>query len=105
MMTVILEGEGYGLIVVQTPTDAQTLLQEVAFDLVITDGFDYTAGAVLTSTEPILAAAGVTPVALFTAHRIELDAARAAGFRDLIEKPFDLETLEQQVRVLLAEGA
>jgi CheY-like chemotaxis protein len=40
-------------------------------------------------------------VALFTAHAIELAQARAAGFRGLISKPFELDELLQQVRELL----
>ncbi len=46
-------------------------------------------------------AAGATPVALFTAHQLDLDAALAMGFRDLIAKPFDLERFEDQIRHLL----
>jgi two-component system response regulator MtrA len=101
LMTLVLEEDGYGVIAVQTPADAQTLLREVAFDLVITDGFSQSAEAVLASADEMLTAAGVTPVALSTAHQIELDDALAAGFRDLVAKPFDIYTLAQQVRVLL----
>jgi acyl dehydratase len=35
----------------------------------------------------VLEAAGGTPVALFTAHRIEREAARAAGFRNVVAPP------------------
>ena len=40
---------------------------------------------------------------LFSAHTIEVDEARAAGFRDLITKPFGIEVLERQVRALLGD--
>jgi DNA-binding NtrC family response regulator len=73
----------------------------VTFDLVITDGFSNTAGAVLVNLAELREAAGVTPVALFTGHRMELAGVQAAGFRDLIEKPFDIEALARQVRTLL----
>ena len=105
LMQLLLEEEGYAVIVARTPADASALLKAVAFDLVITDGFSAAATAVVTSTLDVLAAAGATPVALFTAHRMELEAARAAGFRDLIEKPFNLDALEHQVRTLLAAPA
>ena len=101
LMQLLLEDEGYAVIVSRTPADATALLDAVAFDLVITDGFSAAPTAVVTNTLDVLAAAGATPVALFTAHRLELDEARAAGFRDLIEKPFDLSAMERQVRALL----
>ncbi len=58
--------------------------------------------AVVTNTLNVLTAAGVTSVALFTAHWIELEATRAAGVRDLISKPFDRNTRERPVRTLLS---
>jgi two-component system OmpR family response regulator/two-component system phosphate regulon response regulator PhoB len=105
MMQLLLEDEGYAVVVSRTPADANALLGAVAFDLVITDGFSKVPSAVVTNTLDVLTAAGATPVALFTAHHLELDEARAAGFRDLIEKPFDLDTLERQVRTLLQAPA
>lgn len=102
LMTLILEAESHATVIVsRTPADATTLLREVAFDLVITDGFSRTDTAMFSGTADILRTAGATPVALFTAHQVELDAARVAGFRDLIAKPFDLDILLQQVQVLL----
>ncbi len=105
LMQLLLEEEGYAVIVSRTPADASALLEAVAFDLVITDGFSAAPTAVVTSTLDVLAAAGATPVALFTARRIELEETRAAGFRDLIAKPFDLDGLERQVRALLHVSA
>jgi len=40
-------------------------------------------------------------VALFTAHRVALDAAQAAGFRDVLHKPFDVAELLSQIQDLL----
>jgi CheY-like chemotaxis protein len=101
VMTTVLEDEGYDLVLTRVPVDAASLLREGAFDLVITDSFSRTDAAVLSSTAEILMAAGATPVALFTAHWVQLDAALTAGFRDLLAKPFDLDTVERQVRALL----
>jgi hypothetical protein len=57
--------------------------------------------SILTSTHDVLQEAGVTPVVLFSAHTLELEQAQAAGFRDLITKPFEIDILLQQVHVLL----
>lgn len=104
VLTLILEPHGYSLTVCRSPAEALSILASAAFGLVITDGFSQLPQHVLSSTAAVLAAAGATPVALFSAHRIERDAARAAGFGDVIPKPFDLETLECQVRTLLNPG-
>ena len=97
----VLEHEGYAIIAVSRPADAVTLLGQVAFDLVITDGFSSTPESATFSSIDVLESAGTTPVALFTAHRVELDAAQAAGFRDVIAKPFGIELLWRQVGALL----
>jgi CheY-like chemotaxis protein/biotin operon repressor len=101
MMVTLLEAEGYAVIACAAPLAATTLLERVTFDLVITDGFSHQASGVFANTADVLHSAGVTPVALFSAHTLELDAAQAAGFRDLITKPFDMDTLVRQIRLLL----
>ena len=101
VLRMVLDDQGYAVTVCHSPAEAITALAAVAFGLVITDGFSRTAGDVLTNTAPLLAAAGTTPVTPFTVHQVPLDAARDAGFRDVLAKPFDLETLERQVRTLL----
>jgi CheY-like chemotaxis protein len=95
LMTLVLETAGYAVIAAASPADGETLLRAAAFDLVVTDGFSAASQGTFVNTATVLAAAGAIPIALFTAHRIEPAAARAAGFRDLIEKPFDLDTLER----------
>ena len=102
MRRLILEDQGYTVVVCHSPAEAITALAAATFGLVITDAFSRTARDVLTNTAPLLAAAGATRVALFTAHQVPLDAALDAGFGDVIAKPFDLETLECQVRTLLS---
>ena len=103
LVVFILEGEGYAVIGVEVPVDAVTLLKHVTFDLVITDGFSKTEAAVLANTADVRREAQATPVMLFSAHTVDVDVARAGGFRDLITKPFDVGTLERQVRVLLGD--
>lgn len=67
----------------------------------ITDGFSNRISGVFANTADVLHSAGVTPVALFSAHILELDTAQAAGFRDLITKPFEIDRLVRQIRLLL----
>jgi CheY-like chemotaxis protein len=93
LVVAILEDDDYAVIAATTPADGVALLNHATFDVVITDGFSTLPGAVLTTAADILQAAEGTPVALFSAHRIELDAAQAAGFRTLIQKPFDIDEL------------
>ena len=102
-MQFILEGSGYTVIATAVETDAVRLLQEVAFDLVVTDSFSRQPGGAFISALDVLQAAESIPVALFSAHRLEVEAAHAAGFADLIKKPFDLDVLERQIRMLLAD--
>jgi CheY-like chemotaxis protein len=101
LVCVILEEAGYAVIATIVPANAATLLQEVDFDLVIADSYSSIPSGTFASTAAVLAAAGNTPVALFTAHRIELSQAQAAGFRTVITKPFDLDALLEQVAALL----
>jgi CheY-like chemotaxis protein len=99
-----LQAEGYVVIASTSLGAATELLREVAFDLVLTDGFASSPAALVTTGQTLGEVAGRTPLVLFTAHRLALDTALAAGFNDLITKPFDLDTLEQQVRALLQAG-
>ena len=103
LVVFVLEDEGYAVVAVEVPVDAVTLLEHVRFDLVITDGFGRTASAVLANTADVLREAQATPVMLFSAHTVDVEEARAGGFRDLITKPFGIEALERQVRALLGD--
>jgi CheY-like chemotaxis protein len=103
VVVTVLEDEGYAVVVCLTPLDAKALLHRVSFDLVITDGFSNVPEAVFVNMADLIISAGVTPVALFSAHKLDLQLARAAGFGDLITKPFDLDTLLRQVKILLGD--
>jgi CheY-like chemotaxis protein len=93
LVVTVLEDEGYAVLAAATPTDGMALLQHAMFDVVITDGFSRVPSAVLTNAVELLEAAGTTPVALFSAHPVELAAAQAAGFRAVVQKPCDLDEL------------
>jgi len=103
LVVTVLEEEGYAVVVCLTPLDAMALLDRLSFDLVITDGFSKEPRTVFVNTADLIRSAGVTPVALFSAHRLDRERAQAAGFRDVITKPFALDTLVRQVKVLLAD--
>ena len=70
LVVTVLEEEGYAVVVCLTPLDAMALLHQVSFDLVITDGFSRVPGAVFANTADLIRSAGVTPVALFSAHSL-----------------------------------
>ena len=101
LVVTILEDENYAVLASEAPAAAQPLLEHVQFDLVITDGFNPNSAAMLVDSMETIRAAGATPVALFSVQQVQLDAARAAGFRDILAKPFDLETFLTHVRELL----
>jgi DNA-binding response OmpR family regulator len=103
LVTMVLEDEGYAVTASVTPMEATRLLDQMSFDLVITDGFSRVPGDVFVNMADLIRGAGVTPVALFSAHTLDLELAKAAGFHDIITKPFDVDTLLRQVRVLLGD--
>src|SRR5215208_4219572 len=93
LVVAVLEDEGHAVIAATTPANGVALLGQATFDVVITDGFSSRPSALLTTAAQILQAAEGTPVALFSAHRIDLDEVQAAGFRTLLQKPFELDDL------------
>ena len=99
----VLEDEGYTVRAVSTLDDAFHALHEETFDLVLVDGLGGDQEQALVNSTAVLWAAGTTPVVLFTGHRRDRAAVRAAGFADVITKPFDLATLTERVRMLLSE--
>ena len=101
LMMVLLDEEGYGVVAAAAPADAAELLHHVTFDLVITDGFSPQPTLAFVTARAMLRAAAATPVAFFSAHRVDPDEARAAGFRAVMEKPFDLTELLTDLRALL----
>jgi two-component system, chemotaxis family, chemotaxis protein CheY len=102
VVNLTLEDAGYAVLATALPVNAVVLLNEIDFDLVITDSYSSSPSGTFASTAAVLDAARATPVALFSAHRIDPTDAQAAGFRDVIAKPFDVDVLEQQVRRLLS---
>ena len=96
-----LEPEGYEVVYAPTLTAASKALRAGRFDLVLTDGLSSDRAQAWDNARAVLAMAGGTPVVLFTAHRVDAEAACAAGFRAVIEKPFDLDGFLAHVWALL----
>ena len=97
----VLEDAGHTVATAQTLDAALAHLQASTFDLVLVDGLSSYRGQAFTNSVTVVRAAGTTPVVLFTGHHHDPQAVRAAGFSDLIAKPFDLDNFTERVRTLL----
>jgi DNA-binding response OmpR family regulator len=100
----VLEPEGYALIYAATLDAARDALWLDRFDLVLCDGLSANRVTAWENAGAVLALAGSTPVALFSAHPVDESVARTAGFCGVIQKPFDLDPFLQQVQRLLTDA-
>ena len=98
----LLAEDGLAVRVASTLDQALVTMRETRFDLVLVDGLSGDPEQAYATALTVLRVAGDTPVALFTAHRREPDDVRAAGFADLIGKPFEIDVLTQRVPALLS---
>ena len=98
----LLEDDGQTVRTASSIDQALASLRETRFDLVLVDGLGVDRVEGFANAIAVLRAAGETPVVLFTGHRREPDEVRAAGFADLISKPFEIDDLTQRVRTLLS---
>ena len=89
----VLQAVGCTVVTASAMTAAETLLQKQRFTLVLVDGLSHLAATALANAATILRLAAPTPVVLFTAHPVEREAARRAGFAGYLIKPFDLDEL------------
>ena len=97
----LLSESGLTVRVANTLDQAIAALRESTFDLVLADGLSRDPEQAFATALTVLRAAGDTPVVLFTAHRREPDEVRAAGFAELISKPFNIDDFTQRVRALV----
>jgi hypothetical protein len=63
------------------------------------------AGEELMKIAGLREAAAVTPLVLLTPHQLPRAAVQAAGFGDLLDKPFDLGGVERPIRALFPRGS
>src|SRR5581483_9802588 len=97
VLQLMLEGEGYRVLTATGVDEGISVLRSTPVDLILTDSFSPTPQAALESVAPLLSAAGDTPIALLSGHQVALADARAQGFCAVIRKPFDFDTLLNQV--------
>ena len=99
-----LRDEGYRAVTLASHAEALQYLAAFRFGLILADS----PGALEADPWPVLeavkAAAGDSPVILFSAHRADYFADyRARGFAGLISKPFDLDQLLTTVAAVLTD--
>src|SRR5688572_28992111 len=88
LMAELVEGLALSATVCVRCDAAAALLRRESFDLVLVDSFSLLPQDALTAPAPVLHAAGRTPVVITSAHTLNGEAVRAAGFRDYLAKPF-----------------
>jgi CheY-like chemotaxis protein len=86
-----LGAEGYRVTAATSLAEALALIQQQAFDVILTDLFRCPPEPPLQAVLPLLDAAEPIPVAVMTAWDIPEQAAQRAGFACLLKKPFDLD--------------
>jgi CheY-like chemotaxis protein len=101
----LLTDEGYQVIAVATHDEALATMAATPFDLILSDtGGSSEGGDMARWVEPerIRAAAGDTPVIIFSAHDPQIfEQYVAHGFAGVIAKPFGLEALLTTIRAAL----
>lgn len=101
LVTLLLTDSGHRVTAACTPADAVVRLGREPFDLVICDGFRGPSAETRHGSVDVLRAAGLTPVALFTAYSWEPPEVRAAGYAAFLSKPFDIDDFELSIAQLL----
>lgn len=98
-----LTAAGWGVIALRDGRDLDAIIEAQPVDLLVVDlGLPYMDGLALIEH---LRGRGIdTPVLAITAHELPhlLDTVRGSGANDLLQKPFDQETLLSRMQRLLA---
>ncbi len=98
-----LAEEGYRVLVARTVAEGREILAAFRVGLVLTDAFH--AAERWANLEPLMRAAGDTPIVLCSAHSADKYADHAAhGIAALLPKPFKLDALVALVGSLLPVG-
>ena len=97
-----LRDEGYRAVTLATHAEGVQRLAAVHFDLILADSAGAGVADPWAALEAVKAAAGHTPVIIFSAHAPHVFAGYAEhGFAGLTAKPFDLDDLLATVRLTL----
>lgn len=97
----LLTQDGYRVTAACSPVEAVARLAGERFDLIVCDGFRSGIDASADGSVAVLAAAGMTPVALFSGWGCQPEAVRAAGFAALLPKPFDFDAFDATIAQLI----
>ena len=94
-----LRDEGYHAITLASHAEAVQHLAAIRFDLILADSAGAGVADPWAALETVRAAAGDTPVLIFSAHNSAVFADHAArGFAGVLAKPFDLDEFLATVR-------
>lgn len=93
----VLSEEGYQVRSAASLTEALDLLDQLTFELVLTDLFDSGGEDPLRTVEELHMRAQPTPVAVMTGWNMDARAVEEAGYAFLLAKPYDLGFLITRV--------
>jgi len=93
----VLSEEGYQVRSAASLTEALDLLDQLTFELVLTDLFDSGGEDPLRTVEELHTRAQPTPVAVMTGWNMDARAVEEAGYAFLLAKPYDLGFLITRV--------
>lgn len=94
MLVAVLTGDGYAVRAVASVGQAVRVLAQESVDLILSSTLTRFPDDALQVPGAILAAAGATSVVLLSTHPLDPVAVQAAGYRDLLLKPFNLTDLD-----------
>lgn len=97
----LLQEEGYLISQAASLAEAQALLEEQTFHLVLSDLFSITSGDRFAFVERLRAAAFPTPVGVITGWNVAEEEIIKRGFALLVRKPFDLMALFSSIAACL----
>lgn len=108
LVEAIVKEMGFEVTAVSREGEAVRQLRAERYAVVVTDLYVTRGQEGMESVGALLEAAGTTPVVVVTGWPVEEEAAKAAGVRVVVSKPFEVEEVERAVEVALAswrEGA
>ena len=97
LLAAFLTSEGYAVSLAASPAEAQTLLDEQEFQLVLTDLFSTNLRDRFCSVEKLRASAHPTPIGVITGWNVEEEELTQHEVAFLIRKPFDVEDLSASI--------
>jgi DNA-binding NtrC family response regulator len=106
MTAQVLRDEGYRALTLAGHAEAVQHLRAFRFGLILADSAGAGVADPWAALEAVQAAAGETPVVIFSAHPPHtFDGHAERGFAGVIAKPFDLDALLATVKAVLTRGA